>query len=62
MIGLIIFGGATAYVLTRRLSKVSTVLYYLILVGIVVPAQLGLVPLYIGARALGSSAARSGWR
>lgn len=53
VIGLIIFGGATAYVLTRRLSKVSTVLYYLILVGIVVPAQLGLVPLYIGARALG---------
>ncbi len=53
VIGLIIFGGVTAYVLTRRLSKVSTTLYYLILVGIVVPAQLGLVPLYIGARTLG---------
>jgi raffinose/stachyose/melibiose transport system permease protein len=53
VVGLIIFGGATAYVLSRRLSKVSTTLYYLILVGIVVPAQLGLVPLYIGARALG---------
>jgi raffinose/stachyose/melibiose transport system permease protein len=53
IIGLIVLGGATAYVLSRRLSKLSTTLYYLILVGIVVPAQLGLVPLYIGARALG---------
>ncbi len=53
VIGLVVFGGATAYVLTRRLSKVSTVVYYLILVGIVVPTQLGLVPLYIGARAIG---------
>ncbi|MBU1589243.1 MAG: carbohydrate ABC transporter permease [Actinobacteria bacterium] len=53
VIGLIIFGGATAYVLTRRLSRLSTTLYYLVLVGIVVPAQLGLVPLYIGARAIG---------
>lgn len=53
VIGLIIFGGVTAYVLTRRLSKLSTTLYYLILVGIVLPAQLGLVPLYIGARSLG---------
>lgn len=53
VVGLIIFGGLTAYVLTRRLSKVSTTAYYLILVGIVLPAQLGLVPLYIGARALG---------
>ncbi len=53
VIGLIIFGGATAYVLTRRLSRLSTTLDYLVLVGIVVPAQLGLVPLYSGARAIG---------
>jgi raffinose/stachyose/melibiose transport system permease protein len=53
VIGLIVFGSACAYVLTRRLSRLSTVVYYLVLVGIVVPAQLGLVPLYIGARAIG---------
>ncbi|GHF16032.1 carbohydrate ABC transporter permease [Pseudolysinimonas yzui] len=53
VIGLIVVGGVTAYVLTRRLSRVSTWLYYLILAGIVVPAQLGLVPLYIGARTVG---------
>ena len=53
VVGLIVFGGACAYVLSRRMSKLSTTVYYLVLVGIVVPAQLGLVPLYIGARALG---------
>lgn len=51
--GLVVLGSVTAYVLNRRLSKVSRTVYFMILVGIVVPAQLGLVPLYIGARALG---------
>jgi raffinose/stachyose/melibiose transport system permease protein len=53
VVGLIIFGSATAYVLSRRLSRVSKAAYYLVLVAIVVPAQLGLVPIYIGASALG---------
>lgn len=53
VIGLVVIGGVTAYVLTRRLTRLSTVSYYLVLVGIVVPSQLGLVPLYIGARSLG---------
>jgi raffinose/stachyose/melibiose transport system permease protein len=51
--GLIVFGSATAYVLARRTSKLSSTVYYMILVGIVVPGQLGTVPLYIGAQALG---------
>lgn len=51
--GLVMLGSVTAYVLNRRLSKVSRTVYFMILVGIVVPAQLGLVPLYVGARALG---------
>jgi raffinose/stachyose/melibiose transport system permease protein len=51
--GLIIFGSVTAYVLTRRTSKLSKTAFYMILIGIVVPAQLGLVPLYIGAKNLG---------
>jgi raffinose/stachyose/melibiose transport system permease protein len=53
VIGLIVFGSATAYILNRRFSKVSKVAYYMILTGIVVPAQLGLVPLYIGANTIG---------
>lgn len=51
--GLVVLGSVTAYVLNRRLSKVSRTVYYMILVGIVVPSQLGLVPLYVGARAIG---------
>ncbi|MEY4425447.1 MAG: hypothetical protein RJB56_1074 [Actinomycetota bacterium] len=51
--GLIIFGSVAAYVLVRRTSKFSKVTFYMILVGIVVPAQLGLVPIYIGAQTLG---------
>ncbi|MEY4410938.1 MAG: hypothetical protein RLZ69_512 [Actinomycetota bacterium] len=51
--GLVMLASVTAYVLNRRLSKVSRTVYYMILVGIVVPSQLGLVPLYVGARALG---------
>lgn len=51
--GLIVFGSVTAYILMRRASKLSKLAYYMVLVGIIVPAQLGLVPLYIGAQALG---------
>jgi raffinose/stachyose/melibiose transport system permease protein len=51
--GLIIFGSLTAYVLTRRATKLSKFAYYGVLVGIIVPAQLGLVPLYVGVQALG---------
>jgi len=51
--GLVVLASTTAYVLNRRLSRVSRTVYYMILVGIVVPSQLGLVPIYVGARALG---------
>jgi raffinose/stachyose/melibiose transport system permease protein len=51
--GLIVFGSVTAYILMRRATKLSKFAYYMVLVGIIVPAQLGLVPLYIGAQALG---------
>jgi raffinose/stachyose/melibiose transport system permease protein len=53
VVGLISFGSLTAYVLGRKKSKVSALVYYLIAAGIIVPAQLGLVPIYIGAQALG---------
>ena len=51
--GLVIFGSATAYVLSRRFSRLSKTAYYMVAAGIIVPAQLGLVPLYVGAEALG---------
>jgi raffinose/stachyose/melibiose transport system permease protein len=51
--GLIVFGSTAAYVLARRTSRLSKFAFYMVLIGIVVPAQLGLVPLYIGAQKLG---------
>jgi raffinose/stachyose/melibiose transport system permease protein len=51
--GLIFFGSVTSYILARRMNRLSRGAYYLVLAAIVVPAQLGLVPLYVGAKALG---------
>ncbi|MFC0681559.1 carbohydrate ABC transporter permease [Lysobacter korlensis] len=51
--GLVLLGSLCAYVLSRKFSRFSTVAYYMILVGIIVPAQLGTIPIYVGARALG---------
>jgi raffinose/stachyose/melibiose transport system permease protein len=51
--GLVVVGSTTAYVLARKLSKLSNTVYFLVVAGIIVPAQLGLVPIYVGAQALG---------
>ncbi len=51
--GLIFFGSITSYVLARRMNRLSKGAYFAVLTAIVVPAQLGLVPLYIGAKTLG---------
>ena len=53
VIGLVFFGSVTAYILVRRTNRLSTVAFYGVLTGIVVPSQLGLVPIYIGAKNLG---------
>lgn len=50
---LVLFGSLTGYVISRRTSRWSRAVYYLFLVAIVLPTQLGTVPLYIGARSLG---------
>lgn len=50
---MVLLGSLTGYVLARSTRRWSTVVYYLFLVAIVLPTQLGTVPLYIGARALG---------
>nr|WP_274636094.1 carbohydrate ABC transporter permease [Microbacterium bovistercoris] len=51
--GLVLLGALTGYVLSRSTRRWSKAVYYLFLVAIVLPTQLGTVPLYIGARALG---------
>jgi raffinose/stachyose/melibiose transport system permease protein len=53
IIGLILLGSLAAYVLTRSTRRWSTRAYYLFMIAIVLPTQLGTLPLYIGARDLG---------
>jgi raffinose/stachyose/melibiose transport system permease protein len=53
VIGVVCIASITAYVLARRLTRLSSFTFYALLVGIVVPSQLGLVPIYVGARNLG---------
>jgi len=49
---LVLLGSVTGYVISRNTRRWSRAAYYLFLVAIVLPTQLGTVPLYIGARAL----------
>jgi raffinose/stachyose/melibiose transport system permease protein len=51
--GLVLLGSLTAYVIARRTRTWTTLTYYLVLIAIILPAQLGTVPLYIGARSVG---------
>ncbi|RFU18817.1 carbohydrate ABC transporter permease [Geodermatophilus marinus] len=51
--GLVAFGSLAAYVLARSTARWGSVTFYLFLIAILLPTQLGLVPLYIGARQLG---------
>jgi raffinose/stachyose/melibiose transport system permease protein len=52
VVGLVAIGSITGYVLARRYSGKGKVVLYLIIAGIVVPAQLGLIPLYVSFRNL----------
>lgn len=53
ILGLVAFGSLAAYVLARTTHRWGTVTYYLFLIAILLPTQLGLVPVYIGARQIG---------
>jgi raffinose/stachyose/melibiose transport system permease protein len=53
IVALVLLGSLTGYVLVRNTRRLSRGLYYLFLIAIVLPTQLGTVPLYIGARTLG---------
>jgi raffinose/stachyose/melibiose transport system permease protein len=50
---LVFLGSLTGYVLVRSTRRWSSWAYYLFLIAIILPTQLGTVPLYIGARAIG---------
>lgn len=50
---LVIVGSLCAYVIARRPSRTSTLLYFFFLLGIVIPFQLGILPLYVLMRHLG---------
>jgi raffinose/stachyose/melibiose transport system permease protein len=50
---LILFGSLCAYAIARRPSKLSNLLYFLFVLGIVLPFQLGIVPLYVLFRKIG---------
>ncbi|GAA5063790.1 raffinose/stachyose/melibiose transport system permease protein [Thermocatellispora tengchongensis] len=53
ILGLVVLGSLAGYVIARSTRRWSKVAYYLFLVAITLPTQLGTVPLYIGARTLG---------
>jgi raffinose/stachyose/melibiose transport system permease protein len=50
---LVLLGSLTGYVISRNTRRWSRGVYYLFLIAIVLPTQLGTVPLYIGARSIG---------
>jgi raffinose/stachyose/melibiose transport system permease protein len=50
---LVLLGSLTGYVIARSTRRWSRAVYYLFLIAIVLPTQLGTVPLYIGARSIG---------
>ncbi len=49
---LIVVGALCAYVLARRASRLSTGLYLLFLLGVILPFQLAIVPIYSAMRSL----------
>lgn len=53
IVGLIALGSITGYVISRSTRRWSKGAYYLFLIAIILPGQLGAVPLYMGARAMG---------
>lgn len=50
---LIVIGSVCAYVLARRPGKLSTTLYILFVLGIIVPFQLSIIPIYVVFHKLG---------
>jgi raffinose/stachyose/melibiose transport system permease protein len=60
ILGLVCLGSLTAYALVRGKSRWTTRSYFLFLVAIILPTQLGVLPLYVEARNLGLVGSRIG--
>jgi raffinose/stachyose/melibiose transport system permease protein len=57
---IIAIGAMTAYVLVRSMRRRATAVFYVFLTAIILPTQLGIVPLYIAARSLGLTGSLGG--
>ena len=53
VVALIVIGSLCAYALARHRSRVSTTIYLLFVLGIILPFQLAIIPLYVAMRDLG---------
>jgi raffinose/stachyose/melibiose transport system permease protein len=53
ILSLVALGSTCAYVLARSTRRWSTRAYYLFVIAIILPTQLGVLPLYIGAQRVG---------
>jgi raffinose/stachyose/melibiose transport system permease protein len=53
VIALIVLGALAAYVVARRGGRLSGILYLMFVIGIILPFQLGIVPVYAAFRHLG---------
>lgn len=60
LILLICFGSLTAYGLSRHDGKISKLLFAFFVIGIIVPSQLGIVPMYTALRSMGLVGTRLG--
>jgi raffinose/stachyose/melibiose transport system permease protein len=52
VIGLVLIGSLCAYAIARREGRLSTGLYLLFVLGIIIPFQLGIIPVYVALREL----------
>jgi raffinose/stachyose/melibiose transport system permease protein len=53
ILGVVVIGSVTGYVLARKIGRLSTIMFVLVIAGIMVPAQLGMIPIYVAFRTLG---------
>jgi raffinose/stachyose/melibiose transport system permease protein len=53
ILGIVFLGSLAGYIIARSMRRWTRWAYYLFLIAIALPTQLGTVPLYMGARAMG---------
>ena len=53
VVGLIVLGSLCAYTIARRRGRLSNVVYILFVLGIILPFQLAIIPLFVAMRHLG---------